>query len=106
MTYFQSILGFAVWVLIAFIAIVVYRSISSRTIVLLVVDNTGLVDCRGLSPRVKREIETFFQQDVQINHKVTIRGQLDHQRRLRCHFRGKVDAGTQQQIRNFLQSRL
>lgn len=104
MTDFQSILSFAVWGLIAFIAIVVYRSISSRTIIRLVIDNSGLVEYRGISPHVKREIETFFQQDVHLNHKVTISGQRDSQGRLRFRFSGAIEIGTKQQIRNFLHS--
>ncbi len=100
----QSILTYAVLGLIAFIAVVVYRSICSRTIIRFVVDHSGLVEHRGISPRAEREIKTFFQQDVQVPQKVTISGQLDPQGRLRFHFRGAIDAGAKQQIRNFLHS--
>lgn len=61
------------------------------------------VDCRGAIPGAKvATIRHFFTSDIEVDQPVKICGQQSSDGRFRLHFRGEIDQGLRQRIRNFL----
>ena len=57
---------------------------------------------RGVAKAQTRRVVEFLERDVALGGKVKVVGARDPQGVLRINFRGRVDEGTQQQIRNYL----
>lgn len=65
--------------------------------------NQNNVTCRGAIPESKvNSIKHFFSNDVQFDQPVKICGRRQQDGHVRLKFRGEIDTGTQQQIRNYL----
>jgi len=60
---------------------------------------TGL---RGVAKAKTRDVIDFLERTVALSGKVKVLGRRDAQGVLRLSFRGKLDEGTRQQIRNYL----
>ena len=86
------------------VALFAWKAIFPKPSIRIVVSPSGLVNHHGLSNRSERELGQFFSNDVDLNSNVTILGNRDQQGRLKFTFRGDLDQGTEQQIRNFLQT--
>jgi hypothetical protein len=61
---------------------------------------------QGIAKAQVSRVVDFLERDVRFNTNVTIFGVRDPQGVLRVHFKGRVDQGTAQQIRNFLKMTL
>lgn len=72
----------------------------------LVVSRHGLQSHRGLPRRAIGRITGFFKYDVELDGKVVILAARQRGGQVRTRFRGEIDPGTQQQIRNFLNCEL
>lgn len=83
---------------------VLYRVFVPRPAVRLVITSAGLISSRGAPAHIIRELESFFSRDVVVVAKVVILGDHDSRGQMRFRFRGLIDQGTQQQIRNYLQT--
>ena len=68
----------------------------------IVVSPAGLDSHRGLPRRCVAQVANFFERDVHLASRVVIFAHRQRNGRLRTQFRGRIDAGTRQQIRNFL----
>ncbi|MEW4487057.1 hypothetical protein AB1L42_03200 [Thalassoglobus sp. JC818] len=94
-----NILG--VMVLIGFVLWSIHRS--RNAVLTLVIDNNKLTESAGISDRCASEIDQFVRQDLEVSTRVTVRGYRAPQGGIRYEIRGaNLDAGTEQQIRNFL----
>ncbi len=77
-------------------------SIRPKFAIRLVIEDSTLVQSHGISLRVKSQIEAFLKQDLDDSGKAIVTANPDAKGRMKFKFRGKMDSGTQQQIRNFL----
>ncbi|WP_417847185.1 hypothetical protein [Thalassoglobus sp.] len=87
-------LGLAGWFVLA--------AIRPKSAIRLVIEGSTLVDSYGISSRARSQIETFVKQDLDYTGKLRVTGNSDSKGRVHLKFRGRIDSGTQQQIRNFL----
>jgi hypothetical protein len=68
----------------------------------IVVGPTGVISYSGIKTSQQRQLLQLFENVRFMDGQVTIRGRCDADGRLRLHFSGPIDSGTQQQIRNLL----
>ena len=93
--------------IIAVVALVgfVFWSIRGKqnAVVTLVFDRNELTQWTGISERCASEIDEFVRQDLEVSKRVVVRGFPSPNGGIRYEIRGaNLDAGTEQQIRNFL----
>ncbi|QDU56313.1 hypothetical protein [Aeoliella mucimassa] len=72
----------------------------------IVVTTEGMVECRGLPRQRVPRFAEFFEQHVQAEPKLVVLACRDAGGGLRTSFRGHIDAGTKQRIRNYMLAEL
>jgi len=70
----------------------------------IVVDQRGVRHHRGLPKGQQREVLRFLQDEVSLDGRTTICANRQTTGQLRFNFKGRINPGAQQQIRNFLNS--
>ncbi len=84
---------------IAFVVIVAFRPKHDFSIIV----GQDDVEIRGaVAKRRRHELVQFFQNDLQLEEALTVLGRRGPGGRLQLQFRGPIDPGTRQRIRNFL----
>lgn len=79
-----------------------WRVARPRWAVTIFADQRGVRSHRGLAEAQRWELVEFFERDVSLPGKVVIRAQRHPDGYLRIQFRGRIDPGTRQRIRNFM----
>jgi len=94
-----------VWItvlVLAGLALLFWKLLTPNTVFLIKV-NHRRIQCKGQIPESKLvQIKEFFINDVQVDRPLTVLGVRNGSSRVELRFRGPVDFGTKQQIRNFL----
>ncbi|QDT33089.1 hypothetical protein Mal48_23410 [Thalassoglobus polymorphus] len=80
----------------------VLSAIRPKSAIRLIIEGSNLVDSHGISSRARSQIETFVKQDLDYTGRLKVTGNPDSRGHVHLKFRGRIDSGTQQQIRNFL----
>jgi len=88
--------------IIGIIALAAIRNAPGKSKLRIVASRDGMIHSEGLSANHERELRSFFAHDVDLPSRVEIVGRFDRSGCLRFAFRGNLDPGTEQQIRNFL----
>jgi hypothetical protein len=83
-------------------AVVVWAVMRRWQPVEITVDNGRVTGLRGIAQAQTKRVVSFLEHDVALNGKVTVVGNRDANGVLRINFRGNIDEGTRQQIRNYL----
>jgi len=96
---------FTIAILLAAIFIV-WQIVRPKYPLRIVVDGGEVKSHQGVAQAQVRRVVEFFEHDVSFDGKVTVVGARDAQGVLRIRFRGDIDQGTAQQIRNFLKMAL
>ena len=87
---------------IMLIGYVVWRAMRPRYTVKIVVDEQGIKHHEGLPKACERTVLEFIEKNLSPEGKVTICASRQPNGYLRLDFRGQLDSGTRQRIRNFL----
>ncbi len=87
---------------IALIGYVVWRMIRPRYTLKIVIGKQGIKHHKGLPKAHKTSVLKFFEKHRSFDGNVTICAMRQPDGYLRLIFKGEVDPGTRQQIRNFL----
>jgi hypothetical protein len=95
------------WVVIgATVILGILRAARPRWSVTIVVRPGVVTSFRGVPTSQKCKITEFFENDLALDRRVTIRAMRGRSGRLHVAFSGRLDPGTRQRIRNFLNTRL
>ena len=86
----------------AFVGYVIWRMMRPRYSVKIVIDDHGIQHHEGLPRAQEKKVLGFLQDDIGVSGKLIICALRQPNGYLRLNFKGHVDPGTQQQIRNFL----
>lgn len=84
------------------IASVIWWLVRSKPCMRIVVDSGRVLRTDGFPRHVDNEVADYFTNAVTLHGKVTILISRGPDSRLKIDYRGPVDPGTRQQIRNFL----
>ena len=93
---------FVRFAVIALIGYVLWRIFRPRHGARIVIDQHGVKHHEGLPRSHRREILEFMDELPPLDGTLTVCAQREPNGYLRLDFRGRVDPGTRQQIRNFL----
>ena len=88
--------------LLVLIGLVVWAVLRPQYGLKVVVDRSGVKQLRGVPRGRQADLCQFLRNEVAIGGTVTILGNRLDDGRLRLSFRGPIDSGMQQRIRNFL----
>lgn len=88
--------------LIALVAVFVWVTLGRKPSMEIVVRDGRVASLRGVAKAQSRRVTEFLERDVAFNGDLKVRGGRDANGVLRISFRGDIDRGTQQQIRNYL----
>lgn len=88
--------------LIALVAVFVWVTLGRKPSMEIVVRDGRVASLRGVAKAQTRRVTEFLERDVAFNGDLKVRGGRDANGVLRISFRGNIDRGTQQQIRNYL----
>ena len=100
---FRFMLGFVIrLVVIALIGYVIWRVMRPRYDLRIVIDEYGIKYHEGLPKSHERQVLKFLENDLSFIGKVTIFARRQPDGYLKFGFKGQIDPGTRQQIRNFL----
>lgn len=86
---------------VALISNVIWRAMRPQYSIKIVIDEQGVKHHEGLPKAHQRNVVEFFEKHISVSGKVTICARRQPNGYLRLDFKGQVDPGTQQQIRNF-----
>jgi hypothetical protein len=92
----------SMWCLVALIFVFIWVALRPRHPLKIVIRNGRVTSHRGLAKAQVRRVVDFLQRDVALDGNLVIAGGRDANGVLRLIFRGNIDEGTRQQIRNFL----
>ncbi len=84
------------------IAYVAWRVMRPRYAMKIVMDENGIKHHEGLAKRQEKQVLEFLREQVQPVRKLTIYGARHPNGYFRLVFKGQIDPGTQQRIRNFM----
>jgi hypothetical protein len=93
------------WIWLALGAIVILGILQAarpKWSLLIVACPEGVVSHRGLPKSQEGRILSFIENDLTLDGRVTIRAARGRDGRLRMAFSGRLDPGTRQRVRNFL----
>jgi uncharacterized protein DUF3634 len=92
----------ATWCLVALIIVFIWVALRRSHQLRIVVKNGRVKSHRGITKAHVRRVVDFLERDVALDGNVVVVGDRDNNGVLRLNFRGNIDEGTRQQIRNFL----
>jgi hypothetical protein len=87
---------------LALVAIVVWAVMRRQHPLEITIENGHVTALKGVAKAQAQRVVHFLERDVAVNGKVTVLGGRDANGVLRISFRGKIDEGTSQQVRNYL----
>ncbi len=86
---------------VALIGYVVWRMMRPQHSVVIVMDKNGIQNHKGLPRGQAKRVIQFLEDHVSPDGKLTIYADRQPNGRLRLNFKGPIDSGMQQQVRNF-----
>ena len=100
---FATTTDFALLAILAVVAITFARvAMGGKTQLRIDLKDGRVTDLQGVAKAKVRDVTDFLERAVTFSGKVRVRGYRDPQGVLRLSFRGKLDEGTRQHIRNYL----
>jgi hypothetical protein len=93
-------------VLVVFVIAFTKLALGGKTQLRIDVKDGCVTELRGVAKAKVRDVTDFLERAVTSNGKVKVLGRRDPQGVLRLSFRGKIDEGARQQIRNYLKMTL
>jgi hypothetical protein len=88
--------------LLSLAAVFIWVALGRKAQLEIVINDGRITNYRGLTKAQLHRIADFLERDIALNGKVVVGGCRDSNGVQRLNFRGDVDEGTRQQIRNFL----
>jgi Protein of unknown function (DUF3634) len=90
------------WCLVALVIVFILIALRRKHSLEIVMKNGRVTSLHGLARAQVKRVVDFLERDVAPDGKIVVVGDRDQNGVLRLNFRGRIDEGTRQQIRNFL----